>query len=172
MKTCANPECNVELTDENCYRKSNGYLRAYCKVCHNNKSSTYNKVSSKASHRKEKNNERKKLDRRNPAKLAQTIITDCKGSDVKHNRENDLTKEFVENMILLGCMYCGETELRITLDRIDNSKGHLEGNVVPACIRCNYARGSMPIEAWECLIPGLTEAREKGLFGDWTGRCR
>ena len=162
----------MELTEDNCYKKANGYFRAYCKVCHNNRSGDYNKISSKSPHRLAKANERMRVERQDPTNLAKVILRDSKGSDRKHNRENDLTKEFVENMILLGCMYCGETELRITLDRIDNSKGHLQGNVVPACIRCNYARGSMPIEAWECLIPGLTKAREKGLFGDWTGRCR
>jgi 5-methylcytosine-specific restriction endonuclease McrA len=172
MKTCANKECGIELTEENCYKKSGGYFRAYCKVCHNNKAEEYNKLSSKAPHRKDKINARKRAYRKNPEKIAAIILADSKNSDKKHNRECDLDREFIEGLIGCGCLYCGETELRITLDRIDNSKGHLRSNVVPACIRCNYARGSMPHAAWMCLMKGLTEAREKGLFGDWTGRCR
>lgn len=169
-KTCA--DCVSELTEVNCYKKSNGYFRAYCKVCHNKRAARTDKSNRKLPHRKLKINEKNRLDRKNPEKLAQIIIRDSKGSDKKFSRENDLTIEFVEGLIGCGCLYCGETELRITLDRIDNSKGHLQGNVVPACIRCNYARGSMPHAAWMCLLKGLTEAREKGLFGDWTGRCR
>jgi len=60
----------------------------------------------------------------------------------------------------------------MTLDRIDNDKGHTQDNVVPACIRCNYARRSMPYEAWLVVAKGMREAREQGLFGDWTGRVR
>jgi hypothetical protein len=60
----------------------------------------------------------------------------------------------------------------MTVDRIDNNKGHLLTNVVPACLRCNLARGDMPYEAWLCLVPGLKEAREKGLFGAWIGKVK
>jgi hypothetical protein len=60
----------------------------------------------------------------------------------------------------------------MTLDRIDNDKGHTEDNVVPACIRCNYTRRSMPYEAWLVVAKGMREARERGLFGEWTGRAR
>lgn len=84
----------------------------------------------------------------------------------------DLTKQEIEQLIVRGCDYCGEKSLRMTLDRIDNSKGHTRENVVPACIRCNYARRNMPYEAWLCLVGGMRQAREKGLFKDWTGRTR
>ncbi len=172
MKICANIECQVELTEVNCYRKSNGYLRSYCKSCHNIKTSASNKISSKESHRKEKANLKRRLSRQDPNKLAAIIVTDSKNSDSKFGRDNNLTKETVTDLIHLGCSYCGEQELRMTLDRIDNSLGHTVENVVSACIRCNYARRSMPHAAWLCLISGLKEAREKGLFGNWTGRCR
>jgi hypothetical protein len=57
-----------------------------------------------------------------------------------------------------------------TIDRIDNTIGHTESNIVPACIRCNLIRKAMPHSAWMCLVPGLKEARNKKLFGDWIGR--
>jgi len=38
------------------------------------------------------------------------------------------------------CFYCGIKGL-IGVDRIDNSKGHIEGNMLPCCKECNYSRG-------------------------------
>lgn len=104
--------------------------------------------------------------------VARFILRDARRSDTLRGRTCDLTKEQIEMLIAGGCRYCGETELRMTLDRIDNAKGHTSENVVAACIRCNYARRDMPYEAWLCLIAGLKRARELGLFKGWTGRAR
>lgn len=104
--------------------------------------------------------------------LAKVVVRDCKKLDRKHHRQNDLSLAFVQTVLSKPCTYCGEPLLRMTLDRIDNNLGHTEGNVVGACIRCNYARRSMPYEAWLLLAPAMRAARESGLFGSWTGRCR
>jgi 5-methylcytosine-specific restriction endonuclease McrA len=104
----------------------------------------------------------------NPAKY---ICLDSMYSDQKMDRfGNDLTLEFVQDAIKDGCTYCGETTLRMTLDRIDNDLAHKQNNVVPSCIRCNYARGNMPYEAWLFLAPGMEAARKANAFGDWIGR--
>lgn len=96
------------------------------------------------------------------------IYMDCKNKDRKSGFVGfDLDKEFIEGLISQGCIYCGETKLRMTLDRIDNSIGHLKCNVLPCCFRCNYIRGSMPFEAWQIIVPAVRQARESGLFGDW-----
>lgn len=58
----------------------------------------------------------------------------------------------------------------MSLDRIDNLKPHNQNNVNPSCVRCNLTRGDMPYEAWLFISPKIREAREKGLFGDWTRR--
>lgn len=55
----------------------------------------------------------------------------------------------------------------MSMDRVDNSIGHTKSNVVPACIRCNYMRKDMPMEAWKFLVPYIKQAKENGLFGDW-----
>jgi hypothetical protein len=78
-----------------------------------------------------------------------------------------LDTEFIRNLISNGCQYCGETELRMTLDRIDNSIGHTRENVLPCCLRCNYIRGSMPFDAWMILVPAVRQAKEAQLFGTW-----
>ncbi len=70
-------------------------------------------------------------------------------------------------MISDPCSYCGSTELRMTLDRIDNDLGHLKSNVIACCTNCNYFRRDMPYLAWLKLAPGMREARELGLFGTW-----
>jgi len=96
------------------------------------------------------------------------ILQDCRKSDQRCGREGfDLDRDFVREMISAGCRYCGDTTIRMTLDRIDNTKAHTRTNVVPACIRCNYIRGSMPYDAWLHLVPSIREARIMGLFGDW-----
>jgi hypothetical protein len=112
---------------------------------------------------------RAKEQRRLGLKLGRWILADSRKSDRRAGRLNDLTRDFIETLIAPGCSYCGETELRMTLDRKDNSKGHTQDNVVPACIRCNYSRGAMPYEAWLCLVPGVRQAKEEGLFGSWIG---
>lgn len=100
------------------------------------------------------------------------IYADSRKSDKKKGRANDLTKEFIKKQIEKGCSYCGETESRMTLDRIDNGRGHTMDNVVPACIRCNYFRRDMPYEAWLVIAPAMREVRERGLLGDWNIRTR
>lgn len=95
------------------------------------------------------------------------ILYDSRQSDKRKGRPNDLTKEFIAEAIAPGCSYCGETELRMTLDRIDNDGGHTKDNVVPACYRCNHTRGNMPYEAWLYLTDGMRRARLSGSFGSW-----
>jgi hypothetical protein len=116
---------------------------------------------------RDKDNARKRSYRQDPSKRARFILEDSKKEDKKKDRENDLILEFIVNTISKGCSYCGENQIKICLDRIDNSIGHTQDNVVPACIRCNSIRGSMPYEAWLYIVPSVKEARINGLFDDW-----
>lgn len=141
-------------------------LRKTCKVCRSSRRHERNKDNYNLK-RKEICDENKNRRKINPNRF---ILEDSRRSDKKKGFSNDLTKEFIESIITNGCRYCGETKLRMTLDRIDNSIGHLQSNVVPACIRCNLARGSMPYIAWQHIVPLIKEAREQGLFGDWDGK--
>ena len=54
--------------------------------------------------------------------------------------DNDLTEDFATRLTTLPCEYCGTAEQIRGLDRIDNSLGHLQSNVVPCCHRCNTTR--------------------------------
>lgn len=147
--------------------------RPWCKPCERSRNNARRLADPKrAAEHEEKAARRKKRERALGIDLDKWIYVDSRRSDRKKDRENNLTRDDIKKIIVSGCEYCGEKKLRMTLDRIDNSKGHVIGNVIGACLRCNYARRSMPYEAWRCLVPGMREAREKGLFGDWTGRCR
>lgn len=101
--------------------------------------------------------------------VAKSILVDSRKYDKKFHYENDLDLVFIENIIKNDCFYCGENNLRKTLDRIDNSKGHMKENVLLACERCNYVRRDMPHQAWMMLISGMRQARGLKLFGEWTG---
>lgn len=123
----------------------------------------------------ERDSRRKDTDKRARAANENTprwILEDSRKSDKLKNLLNNMDVVFIANTIQNGCHYCGETKLRMTLDRIDNDKGHTKDNVLPACIRCNYMRRSMPYQAWDHIKTSVRSAKELGLFGDWTGRCR
>ena len=98
---------------------------------------------------------------------AKCILIDSRAQDRKKGRANDLDLRFIEAAIAKGCSYCGSTQAMMTMDRIDNSLGHIKGNVVAACYRCNVYRGYMLYEAWLLIVPGLRRAKELGLLEGW-----
>lgn len=171
--------CNVvcnkcgEKDSEKLVKGGRGVLRSLCKSCKNIQAAAWrDKNVDRVKKYVEKDIACRKLRRQSPEGLPQTILEDSRCADRKKGFENDMTLEFIEKLIAPGCSYCEDTELRMTLDRIDNSMGHTQDNVVSACIRCNYVRKTMPYKAWLLVAKKMKIAREKGLFGDWTGRAR
>lgn len=148
------------------------YRRHQCRQCHNRSRAKYKTTADARRRSNRKSAEKQRRERANNERTDYYIWIDTRKSDRKAGRENDLTKEFIEDQISKGCFYCGEAEIRMTLDRIDNDIGHTQGNVVPCCIRCNYVRGAMPYAAWVLVAKSMREARMKNLFGEWTGRIR
>ena len=55
--------------------------------------------------------------------------------------EFSLTFEEFRKIKLMDCIYCGISR-HTTIDRIDNNKGYLIYNVVPACDTCNAFRNN------------------------------
>lgn len=53
----------------------------------------------------------------------------------------DLSAEEILQYIIQPCVYCGTTTVNRGLDRVDNSKPHIKGNVQTACTDCNIMRG-------------------------------
>ena len=60
--------------------------------------------------------------------------------------EVGITLEEFSRITSTPCGYCGESKKRIGVDRIDNSKGYIKGNIVAACKICNYMKRSYSIE--------------------------
>lgn len=154
-------------------RAKNDGLEVVCKECR--------RVYTKAHYQANKsdyvrNNAKKDKDATSLARahsrrsnVALAIYQDSRRSDRKRGLVNDLDLETIQRLIEQSCTYCGETEIRMTLDRIDNSIGHTKDNVKQACERCNYARRNMPYAAWLIVAVAMRKARLCGLFGEWTG---
>lgn len=146
------------------------YYQGQCQVCRNAKRIRKPYDPDKARQYRAATNRRRREDRERGRNLSTIIFEDCRDSDRKKGRPNDLDKPFIESLISQPCSYCGETELRMTLDRVCNFGGHTKDNVVPACYRCNHTRRDMPYEAWLYLIEGMKAARQNGVFGDWASK--
>jgi len=74
----------------------------------------------------------------------------------RRNIDFDITIEEFKKIVLSNCVYCGSEPSNYHLrtrgfgsfryngiDRVDNSRGYIKGNVVPCCKRCNYMKHSM-----------------------------
>ena len=147
------------------------YRSSWCRPCDNAKREAKRSPQARRA-RNERVKARRRKSRQEGTEIEKWICEDSRRSDRRVGRENDLDPVWVKTEISKACQYCGETRLRMTLDRVDNDKGHLKTNVVPCCIRCNYLRSDVPYQAWLCLCAGLRKARREGLFGSWTGRTR
>ena len=79
---------------------------------------------------------------------AQRLCEAYKKIDDKNGRDNDLTYNFILKHIFTStCNKCGESDWhKLGCDRIDNTKGHLQNNVVCACRKCNVKRGLLKYE--------------------------
>jgi hypothetical protein len=150
-------------------RVGNLHTKNICNKCNNKQRTERYKVTPRSPERQERIKEKLRRYRADPEKCARFILGQSRITDKRKGRANDLTRDFIEAMIINGCSYCGQIEGRMTLDRIDNSIGHLQNNVQPACLRCNYIRRDIPYEAWLALVPAVKEARIRGLFGTWNG---
>ena len=173
MKTCNG--CHKEKSETEFGERvvcGKRYLRTQCKDCESTKRQA--RVYSKGARTRANMKYQMKVAQMRSGNVdtSRWILIDSRRSDKKKGFDNDLDRDFIDNLLLNGCAYCGETSIRMTLDRIDNGKGHTKDNVVAACIRCNYTRSNMPYKAWIEVSEGMRKAREKGLFGHWTGRVK
>ena len=168
-KTCGQDRAITEFP----YRSDSKTRRKSCRDCETKargERKNYGIVFGDAlARRKDRNRKRSAEQRRDPRYRAKHIHHDSIQADRKRGLEHDLTVDHIGALISEGCRYCGECDICMTLDRIDNAIGHMLANVVPACYRCNLIRRDMPYDAWMHVVPAIRDARERGLFGEWTG---
>lgn len=161
MRVC---KCGVQETEESPFYKKT----SLCPVCYCAKKKENNQKYRSKPGIKEHYNRRASDRRKDPNRRSFYIVEDSKKYDRIHGLENNLTIELVEELISKCCAYCGEDKLKMTLDRIDNSIGHVIDNLIPCCVRCNYVRRDMPHQAWMTIADSMRKARELGLFGNWS----
>jgi hypothetical protein len=143
------------------------YRLKICRTCQSKKRRIREKKNGIRTIEHQKDWQREKENRSSNINVDKWIYKDSRKSDKKFGRENNLDRPFIREMISKGCLYCGDVEIRLTLDRIDNGVGHVKTNVNPACIRCNKIRGNMPYKIWIEFIPLLTKLRQNGQFNSW-----
>jgi|SRR5208337_2912536 len=153
------------------WRNVNGkrYPKHICNPCRRSYDKKFKVNVELLRKKEERHHVREKHERANGIDRDKWILQDTRSWDKKRGFKNDLTRDFIALLITRPCVYCGDTSLRMTLDRKDNGEGHIQENVVGSCIRCNFLRRDMPYDAWLALAPTVRQAREMGLFGAWTG---
>lgn len=77
--------------------------------------------------------------------IARTL-TSTKNHCKKKGREFSLITERAIELLLGDCTYCGQSGGGI--DRVDSSKGYVEGNVVSCCTTCNVMKMDTPKDKW------------------------
>jgi hypothetical protein len=157
---------------DHAYRTVKGrrYLRTTCKTCESQKRDERRSRHGQTEARRaavRRASERRRKQRADGEDAGRFILYDSRQCASRRGLPHTLTREQIDVLIAQSCRYCGDTELRPTLDRIDNAAGYTPENVLPACVRCNYLRRDMPYEAWLQLVPAVRRARKRGLFGDW-----
>lgn len=174
MRTCK--KCESEFPDSDFQMRQNRYFRSNCRKCESALRLTRSFSPPKSStliKKRKRQTEWHREQRYDLAFRSAVIFRDSRGSDRKTGRLNNITKEHIHALITQGCSYCGNSDLSvISLDRINNDKGHTFDNVVAACFRCNLVRGDMPYAAWEQIVPAMRKTFEMGLFENWSPKRR
>lgn len=87
---------------------------------------------------------------------ANYVVNGIKATAIKRQLAWDLDPIKVFYLIQEPCYYCGFEvhfpETRNGLDRLDNTNGYIEGNVVPCCFPCNIAKRDQTIESFRAQI--------------------
>lgn len=87
-----------------------------------------------------------------------------KASAKQRNIEVRLMNYEYDNLLKMGCHYCGKDlkdETGYCLDRLDSNKGYTLHNVVPCCKQCNYGKHTMGFDTFIEWIYRVHDHSEK-----------
>jgi len=90
-------------------------------------------------------------------RLKSAVFSQYVTGATRRNLEFAMSREFVEKISQQPCHYCtaapsncvrqkGKVYYYSGIDRVDNSKGYLESNVVACCKNCNALKGELSFE--------------------------
>lgn len=105
----------------------------------------------------------------NKKSIGESVFNDIVGSYRRHAKKKgipfELTNDYFECLTKEKCFYCGEIPSRTKkskynngdyiyngIDRIDNSLGYVDGNVVSCCTTCNLAKRAMSMNEFTSWI--------------------
>lgn len=157
-RTCFRCNRSLAATPENFYREKNRPLGlAYeCKNCHSarkmGRDRRKERWSALSPHQKELRKARNLRWSRTQQGRAVHLRKAYQRIDAC-----DLSSEEILAYIVQPCVYCGTVSFNRGLDRIDNSKPHVKGNVQTACTDCNIMRGDR-FTVEEMMLIGKTVA--------------
>lgn len=88
---------------------------------------------------------------------------------IERNREktdqDPIDFDTFSSLVKGKCYYCGQVGSNSTgyngIDRVDNSKGYIEGNVVSCCKQCNRAKGTESAELFRKYIEGVRSGKSR-----------
>ena len=66
----------------------------------------------------------------------------------QRNYSFELTLEQYQDIIEQPCTYCGESEKKIGVDRVDNTQGYTVENSAPCCKTCNMMKSNKTLETF------------------------
>jgi hypothetical protein len=69
---------------------------------------------------------------------------DYRSGAIARHMDFSLTCQEFHDTISRPCHYCGVSKRDRGLDRVDNTKGYVQGNVVACCTTCNRMKHAMP----------------------------
>ena len=88
----------------------------------------------------------------------------------KRGLDFELSKDLLLSLTKEDCYYCGEKPSNIFahkrnngtyvyngVDRLDNTKGYVEGNVVACCKECNFAKQTSSVEEFLSMVERIYE---------------
>jgi hypothetical protein len=106
-----------------------------------------------------------------------SVILSYKRHAKGRGHEWGLSRTEVEGIVRANCHYCGTPPANLMsnkntidplayngIDRVDNTKGYVSGNVVPSCYVCNRAKQTMTVKEF------FEWARRLGAMADQWGR--
>ena len=78
---------------------------------------------------------------KNPLGWIKSMVQGYRHMDIERGFDDSKTitaEWFLENIAYQPCKYCGKQGIgKVGCNRIDNTKGHTDDNVVPCCTSCN-----------------------------------